>query len=121
MINERNTRERPVTALRKQELLNRINAYVDEHIEERITLQLVSEYFGVSISTVTQLFQHMAGTTFHQFLTQRRMSAAQELIHQGVALEEVGKRIGYTDHSSFYRAFRQTYGVSPRDFKRSSQ
>ena len=111
------TQERPVTAQRKQELLDGINAYVDANLHRRITLSQLSEHFGVSVSTVTQLFQRKAGTTFHQFLTQRRMAAAEEMIRNGMALEEVGKKLGYSDHSSFYRCFRQTYGVSPREFR----
>ena len=110
-------RERSGTAQRKQDLLEGIIAYVDEHLEGRITLQMVAEHFHVSVSTVTQLFQHRTSTTFHGFLTERRMAAAEVLIRDGVPLEEVGKRVGYTDHSSFYRAFRQFHGVSPREFK----
>ena len=121
MNTEVNTRERPMTALRKQELLEGICAFVDANLTERITLNTVSSHFQVSVSTVTQLFQRKAGTTFHQFLTGRRMAAAQELIARNVPLEEVGKRIGYTDHSSFYRAFRQYFGVSPRDYRRDKE
>ena len=118
---ERNTRERAVTAQRKQALLDGIRDYVDANLGNRITLQLISEHFQVSVSTVTQLFQRRAGTTFHQFLTERRMAAAQELIARNIPLEEVGKRVGYTDHSSFYRAFRQYFGVSPRVYKFRSE
>ena len=114
---EKNTRERPVTALRKQELLEDIAAYVDAHLTERVTLNILADHFGVSVSTITQLFQSKAGTTFHQFLTDRRLTAAKALILEGMPLEQVGKQVGYTDHSSFYRAFRQTVGMSPRDFK----
>ena len=121
MNTECNTRERPMTALRKQDLLERIREYVDIHLEERITLQAVADHFQVSVSTVTQLFQRRAGTTFHKYLTERRMAAAEALISRNIPLEEVGKRIGYTDHSSFYRAFRQKYGVSPRDYRRGKE
>ena len=117
MTNESNIRERPLTAMRKAELLEKISLYIDNHLEERITLQQIATYFGVSVSTVTQLFQRKVGITFHQFLTQKRMAAAEELIREGVPLEEVGKQVGFTDHSSFYRAFKQTHGVSPRDYR----
>ena len=117
MNNEINTRERPMTALRKKEMLEQICAYVDGNLDSRITLQIVAEHFSVSVSTVTQLFQHRSATTFHGFLAQRRMAAAEKLIGEAVPLEEVGKRIGYTDHSSFYRAFKQYHGISPREYK----
>ena len=110
-----------MTALRKAELLEKISIYLDEHINERVTLKDVSEHFHVSVSTITQLFQKKAGITFHQCLTRKRMDAAAQQIRSGVPLEEVGKNLGYTDHSSFYRAFRQTYGVSPRDYKQGKE
>ena len=121
MNSETIIRERPGTIQRKQELLENIEAYVDANLDRRITLQMIAEEFRVSISTVTQLFQHRSDTTFHQFLTKRRMAAAEELIARNVPLEEVGKQLGYTDHSSFYRAFKQHYGVAPRDFRRGTK
>ena len=121
MKKETMSRERPVTTQRKAQLLEQIAVYVDENLEQHITLQLVADHFGVSISTVTQLFQKRSNTTFHNFLTQRRMAAAETLIAQNVPLEEVGKRIGFTDYSSYYRAFRQYYGVSPREYKQKKK
>lgn len=105
-------------AVRKPDILARIAAYVDDHLSERITLREVAAHCGVSVSTVTQMFQKKAQTTFHHYLTGRRMAAAEQLIHAGVPLEEVGRRLGYTDHSSFYRAFKQFFGVSPREFRK---
>ncbi len=112
---------RPGTLLRRQNLLGRITDYVDAHLTEKVTLKEVAEYCGVSVSTITQLFQKKAGTTFHQHLTQRRMEAAMTLIRSGTPLEEVGKCVGYGDHSTFYRAFKQHFGVSPREFRRELQ
>ena len=108
---------RLTTAQRQQILLDQIYAYVDTNLEKRITLQQVADEFGISISSVTQLFQRKAGITFHQFLSQRRMVAAEKFISQGIPLEEVGKHLGFSDHSSFYRAFKHHYGVSPREFR----
>ena len=121
MKNDRTARERPGTTARKQQLLQDIYTYVDFHLAKRINLQTIADHFQVSISTVTQLFQHRTDMTFHQYLTQRRMATAEEMIARGIPLEEVGKLVGYADHSSFYRAFKSYYKMSPREFKQAKK
>jgi len=111
------SKERPSTNQRKNALLGQITAYVDANLTEKITLKVIAAYCGVSVSTVTQLFQKKASTTFHDFVTQRRMEMAKKLIHEGVPLEQVGKEVGYRDHSTFYRAFRRYFDLSPREYR----
>ena len=100
-------------------LLERIREYARAHVEQKITLKDVARHCGVSVSTITQFFRKTTGDTFHSYLTQLRMEKALQLIREGVALEEAGRLVGYADHSSFYRAFCQTFGQSPRAYKRS--
>ena len=116
-MNEMNRKERPSTAQRKSAMMKKITAYVDAHLHERITLKIVATHCGVSVSTVTQLFQKQADETFHDFVTKRRMVMADSLIREGIPLEQVGKMVGYQDHSTFYRAFRQYFGISPREYR----
>ena len=111
------SKERPSTGKKKSALLGQITAYVDANLTEKITLKVIAAYCGVSVSTVTQLFQKKASTTFHDFVTQRRMEMARKLIGENMPLEQVGKAIGYRDHSTFYRAFRRYYQVSPREYR----
>jgi len=112
-----NSKERPRTTQRRQCLQEKIAVYVDTHMTEKITLKVIAAHCGVSVSTVTQLFQKKLNMTFHEYVTSRRMQAARELISRGVPLEQVGKQVGYQDHSTFYRAFRQFFGLAPREFR----
>lgn len=102
----------------KTTLLDQITAYVEANLEEKLTLKNVADHFGVSVSTVTQLFQKKADQTFHDYVTECRMNAARKLILKGWQLETVGREVGYRDHSTFYRAFRQRFGVSPREYRK---
>lgn len=114
------TEREPVWAeIEKHPLLNQIADYVKANQGGKVTLKTVAEHFGVSISTVTQLFQKKTKITFHDFLTACRMEQARALILQGTPLEIVGKEVGYRDHSTFYRAFRREFGVSPREYRKS--
>ena len=109
----------PETDRSDMTLLEQITAYVEDNLAEKITLKKIADQFHVSVSTVTQLFQKKTETTFHHFVTCRRMEKARDLILQGIPLETVGRAIGYQDHSTFYRAFRQTFGISPREYRKA--
>ena len=111
------SKERPGTIQKKTALLDQITSLVDEHLMEKLTLKEVAAYCGVSVSTVTQLFQKRSHTTFHGFITERRLELAKGLIAAGTPLEQVGKEVGYRDHSTFYRAFRTRFGISPREYR----
>ena len=116
-MEERMRKERPSTAQRKSAMMKKITVYVDTHLHEPITLRIIAAHCGVSVSTVTQLFQRQEAVSFHGFVTNRRMMMAENHIREGFPLEQVGKMVGYQDHSTFYRAFRQHYGISPREFR----
>ena len=101
----------------KPELLDRIMAYIEANLSARITLADTARQFYISESTVSQLFRRKMGVSFYHCVTQRRLIAAKALILEGVALEAVAGRTGFTDYSAFYRAFRQEFGISPRQYR----
>ena len=102
----------------KPELLNGVLAYIEMHMGEKITLEDTAKHFYVSVSTITQLFRQKLGTSFYHCVTQHRLIAAKVLIGEGMLLEEVSRTVGFADYSSFYRAFKKEYGITPRQFSR---
>lgn len=107
----------PTPPLEKPELLDSIMAYVEDHLAEKITLETTARSFLVSESTISQLFRKRMGVSYYRFVTQRRLIAAKNLILSGVPMGEVAENVGFADYSSFYRAFKQEYGISPTHFR----
>lgn len=102
----------------RPELLDRAMAYIEENLSKKITLSDAARYLYVSESTVSQTFRNKMGVSFHQCLTQRRLIAAKQLIVQDVLLENVGHMVGFPDYSTFYRAFKKEFGISPRKYRK---
>jgi AraC-like DNA-binding protein len=102
----------------KPELLDQVLAYMEEHLSEKITLEDFAKHFWVSQSTISQTFRNKLGVSFYRCVTQRRLIAAKNLIIEGIPLESVGRKVGFSDYSSFYRAFKQEFGISPRQFRK---
>lgn len=102
----------------RPELLDKILGYVEAHLAEKITLEDVARQFWVSQSTVSQVFRQKMGVSFYHCVTQRRLIGAKTLISEGVLLEDVSTRTGFADYSTFYRAFKKEYGISPRQYRK---
>lgn len=115
--------DRSAAPLRAEQpqLLDRVLAYVEEHLAEKLSLGEVARQFWVSESTITQLFHHKMGVSFYRCVTQRRLIAAKSRILAGEPLEAVAPAVGFADYSTFYRAFKREYGISPRQYRKMQE
>lgn len=100
------------------ELLDLVLAYIEEKLSTHITLADTAKRFFVSESTISHTFKEKMGTSFYRLITQRRLIAAKTLILEGIPMDEVAQSVGFGDYSGFYRAFKQEFGISPRQFRR---
>lgn len=104
----------------KPELIDEVVAYIEANLAKKITATDTAKRFWVSESTINQNFRQKMGVSFHHYVTQRRLIAAKGMILEGIAMEDVSERVGFSDYSTFYRAFKQEFGISPRQYRRLS-
>lgn len=97
---------------------NSLLEYIDTHFTEPITLDTLSAQFFVSKSQLNQVFRQVTGTTVIDYIIRKRISYAQQLLLNGVSAVQAGTAAGFGDYTSFYRAYKKHFGVSPNHDKR---
>ena len=100
----------------KPTMINSLIEYIEGHLDEKLGLDEIAAHFYVSRGTVNKLFRESMDTTFYKFVTQRRLILAKVLINSGEGMESVSQKCGFTDYSTFYKAFKKEYGISPREY-----
>ena len=103
--------------VKEQDLYQNLIYYIEEHLEEELSLEKLAGAFFVSRYYVAHVFKEQAGISVHQYILKKRMQASREAILGGENISQVYERFGFRDYSSFYRAFRREYGMSPKEYR----
>ena len=93
--------------------MSNIITYLNDNLSERITLDGLSEHFFISKNYLNRAFREATGTTVFDYLIYKRVIYAQQLLLNGYPASEASLRSGFSDYSSFYRAYQKITGHSP--------
>ena len=88
-------------------------AYIGEHTSEDLSLDRLSKHFFVSKYYLSHEFSKAVGTGVHRYITLKRINNAYDLLLSGVSAADAAQKCGFQDYTSFYRAFKAEYGISP--------
>jgi AraC family transcriptional regulator len=98
----------------------RVLAYIEEHLNETITLEELARVAEISPNYLIALFRQSMGVTPHKYLVQKRVERALALLRQkDSTLLEIAQQCGFQDQSQFTTIFRRYAGVTPGQFRRS--
>lgn len=102
----------------EQRRLHRVLDFIEARLGESISLDDLAGEACLSPFHFARLFRQATGLAPHQYLTERRIKVAQEMIVSGgVSLTEVAIDTGFGSQASFCRAFRKATGVSPKAYR----
>jgi AraC-like DNA-binding protein len=96
-----------------------VTNYISEHFAEDLTLEQMASMIGFSKYHFSRLFHIYAGTTFYQYLNQKRIAHAKNLLlDPALSVTEVAFRSGFTSISAFLRMFRLANNCTPTQFRK---
>ena len=97
-----------------------IRRYMEEHLDEPLTISTLSRRACLSATTFKAGFRRLYGLPVHAWLRQRRMERAAELLRDSsLSVLGVAQSVGYSSASQFTAAFRRQYGVTPAQYRKN--
>ncbi len=105
------------------DIIARAKTYIhDNYSDSSLSLNTVASYTGFSANHFSTVFSQNTGETFIGFLTRVRMEEAKRLLQTtDLSSTEIAYRLGYNDSNYFRYLFKKSFGLSPRDFRNSSE
>ena len=90
--------------------------YIGENLAQPMTLESIAAQFFVSKYYLSHAFSREVGVSVYRYIMLRRLLMARQMLTEGESAGQVCRSCGFTDYTSFYRAFKSEYGTSPREF-----
>ncbi|MBS1790304.1 MAG: helix-turn-helix domain-containing protein [Acidobacteria bacterium] len=101
--------------------LRRVNEFVSENLENDISLAEIAQAAGLSPFHFARSFKQTTGLTPIQFLTQRRVEQAKQmLVEDELPIVEVGLRVGFKNQSHFTTLFRKLTTMTPKAYREAA-
>ena len=99
--------------------ISEVLRYLQEHLEEEISLNILADEFHLSPAYISQLFKNEIGVNFLSYLTSSRMEKAKKLlIATSLSIGEISAQCGYGDYRVFTKAFKKAEGCAPSQYRR---
>lgn len=97
-------------------LSDQIVRYIGAHPAD-VTLKDIAAHFSYHPNYISTLLHRETGKSFSELLLEQRMERAVTLLKgTDLSIEEIAGMLGYSNNSNFYKAFRQYYHDSPREY-----
>ena len=95
--------------------LNQVIDYIEDHLTDELSLEVISEYAGVSDYHFRKLFFYLSGLTLSEYIKNRKLSEANKDLLNGEKVTDVAFKYGYQSMDGFTRAFKKWSGFLPSD------
>ncbi len=93
--------------------------YISEHLHDKIKMQDVVDYLGLSIPYFSRLFKSETGVTFSEYVMIKKVEVATNMIRfSGETTLEISNILNFSTQSYFIKVFKKYTGMTPNEYKR---
>lgn len=99
-------------------ILKKALSYIEQNFQNDISIEDISAFCGLNRSYFGKIFHDTIGRSPQEFLISYRMTKAAELLKiTSLSIADIGNAVGYPNQLHFSRAFKNVYGISPRNWR----
>ncbi len=95
----------------------KVKDYIQLHYSEQLNVEDIAARIGLNRKYLSAIFKESTGVTIKQYIINVRMEHSKTLLRDGYSVTETSGLVGYSDPFVFSKAFKNYYGLSPKEYK----
>ncbi|MCR5735088.1 MAG: response regulator [Lachnospiraceae bacterium] len=108
------------SSLSPEEIVTLVKDHIAKNYAEELDLNTISLALGFSSSYLTKVFNKIENTTPSKYIRNYRMGIAKQLMDdESLNIQQIAAAVGYNDPFHFSRSFKQTFGITPTQYRDS--
>lgn len=102
----------------KNDIILKAVEYIEENLEQDLTLDDISKKIGYSKFYLSRIFSETVGCTIYKYIQLRRITeSARKLVESNKPIIEIALEANYQSQQAFTNAFSQMYYCSPQSYR----
>ena len=98
--------------------VNECMDYIHYHLHEKITVSILAEHVHLNPTYLSELFVRETGTSLSQYITDKRMEAAENMLkYSEYSFNEIAQILAYRSQSHFTKVFKKHSGMTPGEYR----
>lgn len=107
--------------MKKNIVVEQITEYIDNHLEEELSLEKISKELNYSKFYMARAFAENTNCTIYKYIQEKRLSeAARKLLETNKPIIEIAYEAQYNSQQAFSLAFQRKYSCTPGKYRRNS-
>ena len=98
--------------------VNECMDYIHYHLHEKITVAILAQRVHLNPTYLSELFKRETGTAISQYITDKRMEAAENMLkYSEYSFDEIAQILAYRSQSHFSKVFKKHSGMTPGEYR----
>jgi AraC-like DNA-binding protein/mannose-6-phosphate isomerase-like protein (cupin superfamily) len=111
--------DKNIDDIRYDPRIENILSFINSNLDKDLSIDLLSKELYLNKYYLMHLFKEETGYTLYRYILKKRVIKASDLIKSGMQAGEVCSECGFGDYSSFVRAFKNEFRLSPKQYYKS--
>lgn len=105
----------------EDDIIKKTINYINKNLGNELSLDIIAGALYCSKASLNRKFREIMGCTVWEYVVRRRIFSARQRLFFSRSVTEAYEKSGFSDYSSFFRAYKKLIGISPTEDLKKSQ